>query len=224
MIYRELAKSELNEFHANPIFTSGSPSPGCGLNARGHQEDDHMRGEVLCFSDVSAVLGMVQSSAKPTTLQDHDLHALGAAPQCEVGGDFTGLCATGPASTATRTSSLPFFPPRDRGHDRLDCIHLLPCCAAIPLPPPAELAIMGRMPDCHWTSLNFFNYNPRDYYLTRGSPAARAGEHDSVDAPYAFGDVLMFMTAEGNALHSCVYIADDIIYTKNGENMASPGC
>jgi hypothetical protein len=32
----------------------------------------------------------------------------------------------------------------------------------------------------------------------------------------------MFMTSDGNALHSCVYIADDIIYTKNGENMAAP--
>jgi hypothetical protein len=30
------------------------------------------------------------------------------------------------------------------------------------------------------------------------------------------------MTPDGNAVHSCVYVADDIVYSKNGENMASP--
>jgi hypothetical protein len=109
--------------------------------------------------------------------------------------------------------------------DRLVCVHLLPSLARRYLYsyPPTELAILGRMPDCHWTSLNFFNFTPREYYLdTRLASLHVLEDYDKVAPPYIFGDVLMFMTSDGNALHSCVYIADDIIYTKNGENMAAP--
>ena len=43
-----------------------------------------------------------------------------------------------------------------------------------------------------------------------------------MQAPYQYGDILEFLTAEGNAVHACVYIADDIVFTKNGEGMIKP--
>jgi hypothetical protein len=44
-----------------------------------------------------------------------------------------------------------------------------------------------------------------------------------VDPPYRFGDVLFFLDTEhGDAFHSCIYIADDIVYSKNGRNLLSP--
>jgi hypothetical protein len=46
--------------------------------------------------------------------------------------------------------------------------------------------------------------------------------YNRIEPPFEFGDVLMFLNGQGNAIHSCVYIADDIVYTKNGENIASP--
>lgn len=86
-----------------------------------------------------------------------------------------------------------------------------------------ELAIMGRMPDCHWTSLNFFNHYARQYFLdTRLAADHVLNSYDRVAPPYEFGDVLMFLDAHGQAIHSCVYLADDIVYTKNGENLVSP--
>jgi hypothetical protein len=40
---------------------------------------------------------------------------------------------------------------------------------------------------------------------------------------YRFGDVLFFMDGNtGNAIHSCVYLADDIVYTKNGRSPTQP--
>ena len=45
---------------------------------------------------------------------------------------------------------------------------------------------------------------------------------DTVDADYKFGDILVFVTAEMNAFHSCVYIAADIVYTKNGRSLYQP--
>ena len=46
-------------------------------------------------------------------------------------------------------------------------------------------------------------------------------DYDKVDAPYGFGDVLFFLK-DGGAIHSCVQIADDIVFTKNGDNAVNP--
>lgn len=89
--------------------------------------------------------------------------------------------------------------------------------------PDMSLAKNGRFPDCHWTSLNFFNYAPRDYYLnTKLAADAVLRDYTKITQPYEFGDVLMFLSKDGVATHSCVYVADDIVFTKNGENVVSP--
>jgi len=78
------------------------------------------------------------------------------------------------------------------------------------------------LPDCHWTSLNFFNNTARSYYLdTRLAAGALLSQYERVNAPYRFGDVLAFVSSD-SVLHSCVFIADDIVYTKNGENILAP--
>jgi hypothetical protein len=46
-------------------------------------------------------------------------------------------------------------------------------------------------------------------------------QYERVKAPYRFGDVLAFISSD-SVLHSCVFIADDIVYTKNGENILAP--
>ena len=235
VIYPELAKSELNEFHANPVYiTSGDPDRWLAQSRLRPELREiikkmtYMRGEVLCFSDVSAVLGMVKSDA-----EGHDLFKTMTRTRSLV-------VRLSVKDTANMKSIIDYWSGTNRNKDitpiilsagetegieRLDCIHLLPSLPRRYLYsyPPSELAINGRLPDCHWTSLNFFNFTPRDYYLdTRLASMHVLEDYDKVSPPYEFGDVLMFMTPEGNALHSCVYVADDIIYTKNGENMAAP--
>ena len=112
------------------------------------------------------------------------------------------------------------------GAEYLDIIHMLP-----PLPrkllysyPPLELAKHGRMPDCHWSSLNFFNYEPREYYIDTRLAASHVLENfEPIEGPYRFGDVLFFLEGPTlQAFHSCVVIADDIVFTKNGDNAANP--
>lgn len=235
VIYRELAKTELNEFHANPVFiTSGFPDQWL---AQSRLRTDlrevikkmtYMRGQVLCFSDISAVLGMAQSDAEA-----HDLFKTMTRTRSLVlrlavtkGADYKDIVRYWSGTNRNKDIEPAILSAAETDNiDRLDCIHLLPslprrCLYGFP---PAELAITGRMPDCHWTSLNFFNYTPRNYFLdTRLASLHVLENYNKTEPPYAFGDVLMFMTPEGNALHSCVYIADDIVYTKNGENMAIP--
>ena len=37
-----------------------------------------------------------------------------------------------------------------------------------------------------------------------------------------FGDMLMLFGPNDEALHLCVYVADDFVFTKNGVNPAAP--
>ena len=81
----------------------------------------------------------------------------------------------------------------------------------------------GRMPDCHWSSLNFFNHEPREYFHNTRLAAYHVRErYEKVAGPYHYGDVLVFSQPNGDAYHSCVYLAGDLVFTKNGENAATP--
>ena len=112
-----------------------------------------------------------------------------------------------------------------RGAAQLDLAHLLPAFARRLLYtyPDGTMMAQGALPDCHWTTLNFFNYDPQHYYLdTRNATNAVIENFEKVDPPYRFGDVLMFMDGDGFARHSCNYLAADIVFTKNGRNPAIP--
>lgn len=110
--------------------------------------------------------------------------------------------------------------------DWLDVTHLLP-----PLPrrllytyPSLEMGSLGRFPDCHWTSLNFFRIAPKDRFLDVSAVAKELESfYDIVTTPLEFGDVVLVFDAEAKqALHSAVYIAADIVFTKNGGGLGNP--
>jgi hypothetical protein len=39
---------------------------------------------------------------------------------------------------------------------------------------------------------------------------------------FRYGDVIVMVEGEENGIHSCVYLADDYVFTKNGSNVLSP--
>ena len=44
-----------------------------------------------------------------------------------------------------------------------------------------------------------------------------------VPGPYRYSDVIFILDgATGNAIHSCVYLADDLVFTKNGRSPTQP--
>lgn len=115
---------------------------------------------------------------------------------------------------------------KTEGVHRLDIVHLLP---ALPRKllytyPDIGLLSKGSLPDCHWTSLNFFNYEPMDRLLDYDGAIHYISEfYEPATGTLQYGDVLFFIEkGTENAFHSCVYIADDIVFTKNGSNIAMP--
>jgi len=77
--------------------------------------------------------------------------------------------------------------------------------------------------DCHWTSFNFFRDVPdngfsnpdyilhelkTDYYPAPGDPM--------------YGDLVLLIKPDGSIIHSAIYLADDIVFTKNGNTVMTP--
>lgn len=77
--------------------------------------------------------------------------------------------------------------------------------------------------DCVFTSLNFFNEKVDTNLF---DIACREKYFNSEYAPIkdgpSFGDLVTLLDAENQALHTCVYIADNFVFTKNGVNDAQP--
>lgn len=76
--------------------------------------------------------------------------------------------------------------------------------------------------DCYWTSANFFRRDPDPRLAAGVSP------HDILISDYEesrerprLGDVLLVMERQ-KPVHACVYIADDVVFTKNGANYHQP--
>jgi hypothetical protein len=89
---------------------------------------------------------------------------------------------------------------------------------------PEEPAAGAPLPACHWSSLNIF---------TRGDPNDSFHEIEAVEREIRtryrrvegdprFGDLVLLNEPGGSSIHSAVYIADDVVFTKNGPSPATP--
>jgi hypothetical protein len=78
-------------------------------------------------------------------------------------------------------------------------------------------------PHCHFTSLNFFNDNP-DEGCTNDTYAASMIQRNyiTVVTPPRLGDLILFKRGENEIIHTCNYIADGIVFTKNGGSLGHP--
>ena len=77
--------------------------------------------------------------------------------------------------------------------------------------------------DCHWTALNFFNEVTDDRLQDNAYASQQIKERFyQIGKPSMCGDLVFFTNPTGEVIHSAVYIADDICFTKNGINYGQP--
>lgn len=234
-IYPELAKLPINEFFHDPIFISDS-SVERWLNGSSMPKEmvalisklAYLENGALLFSNLSTLLSHAQSEdearawLKDITRTKAILAHLRVGPE-----DNLKSIADYWSSGHRRKDVLPFLESiaATPGGDRIDLTHLLPAQARkfLYTYPSPDMALLGQQANCHWTSLNFFNFFPQNIYLDLKLAATGVLENYSpVTDASQLGDVLFFLDAQGNAYHSCVYIADNLVYTKNGDNPISP--
>ncbi len=238
-LYIQLGKFEVNEFHHDPVLILADTVEewyrSSGLRPEivsAISKLSYRRGEAWAFSDLPIVLGQSKSESEARDIfktftrtrtyliklkvtPDLDVDAIRA--YWSIGGKSFRLKALDPVLNSIKETGETID---------LDISHVIP---ALPRKliynyPAAHFATKGILPDCHWTSLNFFNYEPHEYLLDSQLATNRVLEdYVPVDAPYTYGDILFFLrAADGDAFHSCLYLADDLVFTKNGRNQLSP--
>ena len=233
-LYVELAKSAANEYQCDPVFIHGGDIDDWLAETEiTKPQQDLMRkllwrrGSAVVFSDIQALLTLTKDAGEVaavfrTITRVRSLLVELKLPLKEGRATFVDYWSAG-SLNAERTPFLVAITRRRAAQD-VDVTQFLPTLARrrVYTFPTAAMGLKGRLPDCHWTSLNFFEEEAKDTYLD----SAVASQHlltayAAIDPPYKFGDVLCFLD-NGEGLHTCVQVADDIVLTKNGESILAP--
>ncbi len=234
MLYLELGRWPANHYMEYPYTFPGTNFTGWfeSSNVSGDVVDKikrllYRRGEVDCFSDFETVVRGIPSErerlwlVKALSRQRALLVRVRIRPDTDID-KMIGYWDRGVQVKNVRPllESVKRLP--DGG--TISLLYLLPHFArdrlyTFPTPQKPNDPIQ----DCHWTSMNFFNDFPDDRFSqvaftaahlrTNFYPVAKATE---------YGDVVMFLNERGDGIHSAVYLADDIVFTKNGNNYAQP--
>jgi hypothetical protein len=108
---------------------------------------------------------------------------------------------------------------------RIDALHLMSPVIrelAYTYPVAALDDLRGDLPDCYWTCANF-DRPPGQPEIPGDSAASHLMTHY---APFLgrpeFGDLLILRDADDEGVHAAVYVAADILFTKNGQHPLVP--
>lgn len=102
--------------------------------------------------------------------------------------------------------------------------------------PPIPAALMHSYPaphnflagpevikNCSWTAFNFFRDVPKDEFANEDFVIKTLAEdYYPVLSDPRYGDIAVFLTPERTMRHVAVFLADNLFYTKNGENPWHP--
>jgi len=238
-LYLSLAQDSANRFQATPYLIPNGDVTALFHKAHGSNNAAveamkkllYTRNGYTYFSDPETVLKTVPTAVERTdflqsmTSQSAVMMQLLIRPDSDIEKplNYWALSMPGVLIKDLR----PLFEAQQRLPEggSISILHLLPPLArdklfSSPLPPAAGSA---KLPDCHWTALNHFNATP-DPRMSDNEYAARyiTEHYYEVAKPGIGGDLVLLLNANGNVVHSAVYIADDVVFTKNGVNYAQP--
>jgi hypothetical protein len=185
------------------------------------------RGSTLCFSDAMEALSKIPNVAERRqvlkTLAGNSslLMKLRIRPKSDVGA----LAAYWGRGYHTKDLEILFRSlTRVRGSVTIDVAQLLPPFARkkintypVPSADPAH-----PPPNCSWTAMNFFNDTPEERFR---DPEVWTKELETNYKPVTeptLGDLLLLLNRDGTLIHIAAFIADDVVFTKNGENDSKP--
>ena len=115
---------------------------------------------------------------------------------------------------------------RHEGDSKINIVCLLPNFARERLytyPLTAGVDASGHKEDCFWSAMNFFNETPDNRvndmsYLKQ----VLTTDYAAINQATQMGDLIFLATPKDAVIHAAVYIADDIVFTKNGESYTQP--
>lgn len=236
-LYTLLAKTPLNGNQANSFRFFGSSTDswlGGSLMSpetrRILEPLIYRQGEVLHFADVELFRSQVtdalerQRAAKTLLRESTMLVRLTVRDVSEVAAlvEYWGR-------GGRRTDVRPILESiAGAGSDRsIDIVHLLPALMRNHLYryPKISAGDLDKplLANCLWTSLNVFRAQPDDRLLDVNTALETLKrDYFIVEAEHQLGDVVAFLDERGVVFHAAVYIADDLLFSKNGTSPVAP--
>lgn len=235
-LYRFLSGFEENPYHYNPIIIDTDEIRDWFPRDRMPEEALSLIEELsvpienaLAFADVPSLLPLANSEneelqmRKALTRSRSMLLSLEMTPDTNweelteywtVGGSFIG--------------AVPFLESLQRTDEDLtvgltEILPLTPRRYLNSFPVSAE-GITGSFPNNYWTTFNFFRITPDPKFLRRNASLQYLRKYyDVVEKPLKFGDIVALSDPDRDQIaHVCNFVADDIVYTKNGTSLLEP--
>jgi len=187
-------------------------------------------GRYLVFSDVASIFSIIPTYEervaflKALTRQPTMLVRLRVNSKSDVGA-LSAYWAKGGRGMDERAllESLAQVP----GGTYLNLDNLLPSGSmsrlySFPLPANPLAGPVVRQ-DCHWSAFNFFR-DAGDEQVTSPEFILHKLRDDyyPVLSDQRYGDLVVFVTPDGSMIHSAVYLAANIVFTKNGDTQMHP--
>jgi hypothetical protein len=236
-LYLQLAKSKLNPDQAHAFcFLGGSSETwfaGSLISQRTRQLIDpliYRDGDYLMFADSKLIRSQVGDSeerqrlAKTMLRQATVLVRLTIRDASEVD-ELSEYWGRG----GRRTDLRPLLESvvGSRPDRSIDIIHLLPGAARNHLYryPKLSAADLNQplLDNCLWTALNFFRTEPDDRFLDlQVALSTLKQDYYIVNNNFQLGDIIAFLDKNDVLFHVAVYIAGDLVFTKNGTSPVSP--
>lgn len=237
-LYMELAADPANRFQAAPYYVPDGDvealfsdnHPGIAKVIPLFRKLCYTRNGFTYFSDPEIVLSKLQDAEERSsflqdlTSQSAVMMRLLIRPETDIDKplNYWGLSMPGVLMKDLR----PLFEAQQRLSEggSVSILYLLPPLAREKLfTTPLPFAGGAKMPDCHWTALNYFNETP-DPRMSDNDYASRyiIDNYYEIAKPGVPGDLVLLLNEKNQVIHSSVYIADDVVFSKNGINYAQP--
>lgn len=235
-LYGELARSPENPFMRSPFnfpkstFESLLKNAGVdGATIALMMRLSYVRGERICFSDLAFVLTQMPSEAARLNLVKtlSGMSTVMARLRIRPTTDIDKLVGYWCGATGVRVKDVrPLLESvrRLENGGAVSLVYLLPPFARKRLFTfPASGQSGEANADCHWTTLNFFREIPDDRFSNVAYVSSFvATNYYEIARPGRCGDLAFVLDEEGGAIHSAVFLADDIVFTKNGRGFGQP--
>lgn len=236
-LYLQLAKSQLNGDQGNSFRFFGTSTDawleGTSISPETRQLIEpliYRDGNIMHFADAEIVRSRItdtterQRLAKALLRQSTMLVRLSVDETSEIP-QLAQYWGRGGRATDVRPL-LESVAGTDASGD-IDIVHLLPSFARNRLYryPRITTGDLNKpaLANCLWTALNFFRQEPDDRFLDVNTAlTALRQDYHIVESAFQLGDIIALLDAEGDLFHVVVYLADDLVFTKNGVSPVSP--
>lgn len=234
--YPALAGAGVNLYLDFPYIFPGDQFEGVCTDARLNPEDVNLlkrlaypNGTATQLADYQFLLNQIPTAERRIELtrtlsrQSAVLARLAILPDTDIDkiaaywGKMSGVRFTDIRPLMESLKQLP-------GGGNISLLYLLPKFArerlyTFPLPSQAGDPTM----DCHWSTFNFCNDPPDNRFNDPNFAVEYIRKNFyQIATPSLYGDIVLLMNDKQEVKHSAVFIADNIVFTKNGNNYRQP--